>query len=361
MARKKLKLIGKTTSRKATEAEMTRHKTDVESSIQKGEVTRKEAESGGHKSERKSNSRENEPIVLNKQGVTTGTGETSSEIAPQEKNKSLLKSTVDILSGKTLEDAAIKAGGTLETGSLPIGFGSGTVMVRATQGKWGRGVNLKSFELAKGILKKVFSAKTMGILGGAAGSIFLGLWGQAESGEPLSIIMRDTLKEAEKTGNWDLYNEASEARKEIIDINKWEKLLLYSPISPLIGIPNKLKGIKEAAEIQDRLASDIQIQQETGETEDEKWARIKEDVAQADRDYIDYYNDERKKMVQWEQEAKTNQRTDEAAFWRKERANQSALEAKDREATAKFWLEYRKEAQKLADNNRPSNLNFGFI
>lgn len=359
--------LGKTTTRKATDEEMKRHKATVESSIQKGEVTREEVNRSGTKSstKTKSSTREREPIVLDKRGVETGEGETSSQIAPQEQeqeeDKSLLQSTKEFLKNSTLSGRAEEAGIDLQTGTVPIGFGSGTLMVKQGSNIVGKGINLKSFQLSKGILSKVFSAKTMAILGGAAGTMFLGVWGQAEAGEPLSIVMRDVMQEAERTGDWTLYNEAAEARDEIVNLETWEKIVLWSPASPLIGITNKIKGAIKAAAVQNRLAKDLQIQQETGESEDDKWARIREDEVKAEKDNIDYYNNERKKMVQWEQEANKNQRNEDATFWRKERENQSALETADREATAKFWLEYRKEAQKLSDNNRPSNLNFGLL
>ena len=47
--------------------------------------------------------------------------------------------------------------------------------------------------------------------------------------------------------------------------------------------------------------------------------------------------------------------------WRNERAKQRQKEAEDREAIAKFWEAYKREMQKLAEDSRPSNLNFGMF
>ena len=66
-------------------------------------------------------------------------------------------------------------------------------------------------------------------------------------------------------------------------------------------------------------------------------------------------------MVRWEREATVAARNEDAAFWRREREKQRAAEAADRIAIAKFWQAYRKQAAKLAEDNRPSKLNFGII
>jgi len=50
-----------------------------------------------------------------------------------------------------------------------------------------------------------------------------------------------------------------------------------------------------------------------------------------------------------------------ARFWAAEREKQREKEAEDRQAIADFWLAYRKLAQEIADNSRPSNLGFGLL
>ncbi len=117
--------------------------------------------------------------------------------------------------------------------------------------------NTKSFATTKSFLQKVFSAKSMIILGGAASTMFLGMWGQAEAAEPLSIIMRDILREAERTGDFSIYDEAKEARDEILDLEKWEQIALKTPIAPVVGIPNKIKGAIKAAGIMDKQADSL--------------------------------------------------------------------------------------------------------
>ncbi len=111
----------------------------------------------------------------------------------------------------------------------------------------------------------------------------------------------------------------------------------------------------------DAVAANERIAQETGESTDDKWARIREQEATDDKAAIDYYNEQRKLQVQWEREAEKAGRNADAAFWRKEKEKQAKMEAEDRQAIADFWIAYRKEALKIANDNRPSNLNFGLL
>ncbi len=66
-------------------------------------------------------------------------------------------------------------------------------------------------------------------------------------------------------------------------------------------------------------------------------------------------------MIDWEREAEIDARNEDAAFWRKEKEAQMKREAEDRQAIANFWNEYRKMAQQIKEDTRPSNLNFGLI
>lgn len=221
--------------------------------------------------------------------------------------------------------------------------------------------NSKTTKLAETKLNKVFSKNTLALLGGWASAVFLGQWGQAEAGEPLSIVMRDAMKQAEETGDWSIYEEAKNARDEITNMETWEKIAMWSPFAPFIGIPNKMKGVKEGGIILDKIAEDKKIQQETGETESQKWERIRKKEEDLKKSSIDYYNEERKKMVEWELEAKEKARKKEAEYWRKERIKQYELEKKENKAMADFWEAYRKEVQKQKNDLRPSNLNFGLL
>ena len=244
---------------------------------------------------------------------------------------------------------------------VPAAFGkAGTTFALklASQAK-----NAKVVAQASRLISKSFSLKTIVAVGGsiaaAAGSMFLGQWAQAEAPEPLSIVMRDVLRQAQSTGDFTLYEEAKAARDEITDLSIWEKILMWTPASVVKGIPNKIDGVVAGGVVLDKLAEDIRIQQETGETDDAKWERIRQEQLDQEKANIDYYNQERKKLLEWEREAEKNQRSEDAAFWRKERAKQRKKEEEDRKAIADFWIAYRKQAQKLRYDARPSNLNLG--
>jgi len=251
-----------------------------------------------------------------------------------------------------------------------VGFSPNPVGLSAEATKIASGVarvtevatNTKTLAQTNSILSKVFSTKALVLVGGWASAVFLGKWGQAESTEPLSIeINKYLIPYAMETGDWSAVEEAQAARDEILNLEWWEQVGLWSPISPFIGIPKKIKGAIAGATAHDRIISDLKQQQETGESNDDKWERIRTEQADQDQAAIDYYNIERMKMVNFEREAKAAQRNEDAAFWAKEREKQAEFEKKDREAIADFWFEYRKRIQEINDNSRPSNLNFGLL
>ncbi len=260
-------------------------------------------------------------------------------------------------------EAILKSGNTFKTGTKT------SALLPYVNNPAARRLTLKLFG-------KTFSAKTIVAAGGAIaaafGSMFLGQWAQAEAPEPVSIVMRDVLRQAEATGDYTLYWEAVAARNELTNLETWEEILMWTPASVIKGIPNKMKGVIAGGVIMDKLAADKQTQQETGESEDDKWARVREEQAAQDKASTDYYNAERKKMLEWEQEAQAAARKAErkaekkqmeanAKFWADEAEKQREKEAEDRQAIAEFWLEYRKMSQQIADDNRPSNLNFGLL
>ena len=224
--------------------------------------------------------------------------------------------------------------------------------------------NVATQKLANKKLLGSFSAKAIALMGGAAtwaGAVAFGKWGQAEGPEAITFQMKSAMALAEETGDWSIYDEAKAARDELLDLSKWEELMLWSPLSPLKGDEMKIEGGITAGIIQDKIADERKEMQETGMTSDDIWKRNREEQAVQEKANVDYYNDERKKLLEWEREASKDARDEDAAFWRNERAKQRQKEAEDREAIAKFWEAYKREMQKLAEDSRPSNLNFGMF
>lgn len=232
----------------------------------------------------------------------------------------------------------------------------------------------KNAGLMKTVLTKTFSPKTMAILGGAAGTVFLGKWAQKETGEPISIVMRDILKTAQTTGDYTMYNEAAAARNELTDMKKWEQILSWTPyISPFITIPKAIKGVIQGGAILDELAKQSQIQTANGESDDDKWARIEtERIAQKEQERLDdeaYYT----RIEEERTKAKAEERKDDEKYWNKIAKQREADDKAKREAEAKYWNDVRKMEAEIKnqenaaykdytyEDNTPSKLSFGLL
>ena len=186
-------------------------------------------------------------------------------------------------------------------------------------------------------------------------------WSEWALGEAKEGMIFNVNK-AINTGDVNLLNEFLETSDEIFDMTIWETMRRLIPGANLqFTFGEKAQALMAQKKVNDKIVQDEIIKIQTGETEDDRWKRIREEEAEADKEAVDYYNEQRKIMVEWEAEARRNQRSDDAAFWRKERAKQRVKEAEDRKAIADFWIEYRKAAAKLREDSRPSNLNFGLL
>lgn len=147
-------------------------------------------------------------------------------------------------------------------------------LAKWTQEHWGREGTSK--EIAKimfknsKVMKKLTAAlklsdKSIKVLGigaviAAIASPVLSLWAKKETPEPISIISRDIMWNAKETGNWSLYEEMTEARDELISNIS---LIDYIPIiGPALNSAKAIKGMAEAARLQDKLAKTTQEYQE---------------------------------------------------------------------------------------------------
>ena len=205
------------------------------------------------------------------------------------------------------------------------------------------------------ITNPIFVAST---LVGAIGSYPFAGFIREEALQTLGFGVRSATESGDVAGA----EEAIEFQKEVLNPGIWQEI--FSKI-PYVNVLAKLKEFYEAATIKlsidEKIVNDMKIQVETGETEEVKWERIRQEEEDSKNDIVDYYNEQRQILLKWEREAEVTARAEDAAFWRKEREAQSKREKEDAEAMAKFWLEYRKEAQKINEANRPSNLNFGLL
>lgn len=200
-------------------------------------------------------------------------------------------------------------------------------------------------------------------------------WGEWAFGEAIEG-MEFAVTRATKSGNVELMKFAAQEQNEILDTNIWEGIARLLPTNLIHGFWQKFKALKAQAHINNKIVEDTIIQIETGETEDDKWARIKEEEKESDKATVDYYNEQRKLQVQWEEESRkaaseaardasrsdeVKARNEDAEFWRSEQEKTRKAEEADRNATAEFWIQYRKTVAKMKNDNTPSNLNFGLL
>ncbi len=224
--------------------------------------------------------------------------------------------------------------------------------------------NAKIVGLGGSLASKVFSAKVLGFAGVAAwvSSVGFGLWGVAESPEPISIAQTKFLiPEAQRTGDWTAVDEAEDAKAELLSLATWEKILLGTPAAAVVGSLKKIEGAAVGASLLSQFIGDEKTAQENGETEDAKWERIRQQEKDQQIELQELYTQSRKDLVLWEQEAKAAGDQAAAKLWARERDKERAKEAKDRQAVADFWIAYRKQSKKFQEDARPSNLNFGLL
>lgn len=156
--------------------------------------------------------------------------------------------------------------------------------------------------------------------------------------------------------------EAIRFQEEILNPTIWDNIKAGVPF---VNVLDKLDDFYEASRVKlavdKKIIDDMKISQETGESAEERYQRVNEEQINQYQANIDYYNQERKKLLEWEMNAKANAREEEAAFWAAERAKKRKEEEEDRKAIADFWEDYKKRSQQLADDQRPSNLKFGLL
>lgn len=154
---------------------------------------------------------------------------------------------------------------------------------------------------------------------------------------------------------------------EILNPDLWEKII---DSVPFVNVIDNLKEFYEAAalktSIDRKILADMQRQGSSSQAgsvvdRDKYFETIRTEQDEQERSVIDYYNSERMKLLEWENQARKEQRESEARFWAEQRAQKRKEEEEDRKAIAEFWFQYRKRLQELQDNSRPSKLNFGLL
>jgi len=166
---------------------------------------------------------------------------------------------------------------------------------------------------------------------------------------------------------------AIELEEQILDPGMWRQIAGGVPIVNIVASLNDFfKAAKLQTSVHKQMFADAQIQQQTGETEQQKWDRISQQQNDQRRDLINFFNEQRiiteTQIAQLKSDKaatrninERKQAEDLAAFWLAYKNQIIQLEREEREAIGKFWLEYRKKLLKLQDENRPSKLVFGLL
>lgn len=102
------------------------------------------------------------------------------------------------------------------------------------------------------------------------------------------------------------------------------------------------------------------------------WDEIRRKEEEAQKRITDYRIEEEKKLLKFEEEAYDRDMKEDAEFWRNEREEQRKKEKEQLKWQRDFWKQYRKEIMemerkqamelnKLYENKKPSQLNFGLL
>ncbi len=232
------------------------------------------------------------------------------------------------------------------------------ILLKAITGKAGAvQINAATKTLVASKFAKTAAPLSLVAAGGAimyaAGQTFFGQWGQAEAPEsPMILMNKFILQEAIRSGDWTLYNEGSEATRDLISLSVWEEALLKTPLSPIVGVPNKIEGVKIAMDLMDKFAKDMQLKQENGETDEKMWSRInqeKDDMAAARTasDIAAWEDFARRKEIEEDRDA-----AEDAAIRRNERTGRTEEERRIMQETADFWIQYQKDLMKMQEEER---------
>jgi len=268
----------------------------------------------------------------------------------------------------------IKAGITKLTGGIPI-----TKLARSPTGLLVRKgtefvSNTKTAKLTASLLSNVAASKGWTVLKYAAiaGTIGTYPWSEWALGEAKEGMIFNVQK-AVNTGDLEIIKETTRTQEEIFDITGWEtvqRLIPYANIAFAFG--QKAKALQAQWKINDKILKDEIVKIETGQTDDEVRKQNAIEKDEMFRATTIFRLEEEKKFAEEEREARAaakaadrkeekKARNADADFWAKQAAKNREEEAEDRQAIADFWSAYAKTKQKIANDNRPSNLNFGLL
>lgn len=155
---------------------------------------------------------------------------------------------------------------------------------------------------------------------------------------------------------------AIDFQNELLNPTLWDSI--YAGV-PFVNVLVNLKDFNEAARIKSAIdqktVNDLRTKAETGESDDEFYARIirereERDVAEKEADNVYWANVTTQRTA-----AKVAGRVEDEAYWNRIMAEREADEAAKRKANEDYWAAYWRNIQKMRDDSAPSKLNFGLL
>ena len=216
-------------------------------------------------------------------------------------------------------------------------------------------INPKTLGLTTNVLSKVFSSKTLSLVGGWAGLTFLGKWAQAESGEPLAIPLRDALKQAQETGDWSIYDEYKAAFDEITNLSTWEKIISWSPAGAITGISAKIKGVIEGGKLIDAIAQKAK-ETPTGETFEESSKRLAGERRETELKERAEDTEFFEKQRQQSRELELEERAEDEKHFARQRAEAADRKAAERKADEEYWAKIYEANEKRKEGEKPATI-----
>ena len=162
------------------------------------------------------------------------------------------------------------------------------------------------------------------------------------------------LSQAYREGNEEAYVAAKEAYNEVVDDSLWEGIIAGIPYANLI---KRLVDYKKAADASVNVY-DLLMSNKIGGVDASGEAIQKEDDFIANTEIYNQKRIDAEIELQSIRASADKARIQRALDYQR---NLDKMEAEDRQAIADFWAAYAEEKRKLADDSRPSNLNFGLI
>jgi len=212
------------------------------------------------------------------------------------------------------------------------------------------------------------------MLGGKNFANFLGKE-EAAQGAGMAVYI------AQQSDNYDQYLAARELQKAALADAKGSDLMPYKNVAD--GIDKYTEVTLAAGEIMDKIMLDKQTAEANGEGYEETEARIRANKELGEIAMRDDYERRAKEREARKRELEIKAREEDIAAYNADAEKDRAAELKqiqkqidmynkdaeedrkkeeeDRIAMGEYWLAYDKLKQKMADDSRPSNLNFGIL